>query len=131
MNDHSNSPVLLVYETNKRYGFDAVQQWFDKSSFNAYEAADVFEAIEELSDYTIQFPPDVILLRINSRAKEYPMIQQLANDARLSSFVLPTALFTDGTEADDSAYIFGNLGELKAQLDKARPAKKARKARAA
>ena len=120
MNDYSGSPVLLIYDTNKRYDYETVQQWFHDSQFHSYEASDVFEAIEELSDFTIQHHPDVILLKISSRAKEYSMIRHVAGECGLSDFKIPIAVLSDTPGSDEKChYVFGNLKQLKAQLDRA------------
>ncbi len=132
MNNSNTSPVLLVYESNERYDYDSVRQWFSDSRFNSYEASDVFEAIEELSDFTMQHYPDVILLKISAKANEYSMIRQVAIESGLSNFEMPIALLSDIPGSDEKCpFIFGNLNQLKAKLDQASEDAKIRRSKAA
>jgi hypothetical protein len=120
MKDYSCSPVLLIYDTNERYDYETVQQWFQDSRFNWCEASNVFEAIEELSDFTMQHHPDVILLKVSSKSKEDRMIRRVACDSGFSDFEVPIAVLSDTPGSDEKCpYAFGNLKQLKAQLDRA------------
>jgi hypothetical protein len=54
--------VLFVNGTRKE-DYDSVRTWLTNSRFNTYEASDLFDAIEEMYDFTGSQMPNVIMVR--------------------------------------------------------------------
>src|SRR6476469_2889225 len=56
------APVVLVVDREISDDAAAAKQWVEDSPYNSCEAHDVFEALEEMSDLTMPYRPDVIVL---------------------------------------------------------------------
>ena len=56
------APVVLVVDREISDDAAAAKEWVEQSPYNSCEAHDVFEAIEEMADFTMEFRPDVIVL---------------------------------------------------------------------
>jgi len=57
------SPVVVMVERGDTTGDgQTAREWVEQSSYNSCEAHDIFEAIEEMSDFTTEFRPEVIVL---------------------------------------------------------------------
>ena len=56
------APVVLVVDREISDDAAAAKQWVEQSPYNSCEAHDVFEALEEMADFTMEFRPDVIVL---------------------------------------------------------------------
>jgi len=68
------SVILLVKECAEEKGF--VKNWLEKNNFLTRETTDVFEALEEITDFTVSRCPDVVLLSVNSPAKDFDRISE-------------------------------------------------------
>jgi DNA-binding response OmpR family regulator len=63
--ENGYSPVVVMVEREDTGDGLAARRWVEQSSYNSCEARDVFEAIEEMSDFTTEHRPDVIVLDAN------------------------------------------------------------------
>jgi CheY-like chemotaxis protein len=56
-----------------------IRQWFEDSRFSTCEASNVFEALEQLSDFTIRTRPDVVLLDVDCCEDELPIVREVSD----------------------------------------------------
>ena len=73
--------VILLTQNLSSADLGSVRAWFEESDFNLCEAKDVFQAIEQLSDFTQASRPDVVLLEANCPDIDFAVIRELAADA--------------------------------------------------
>ena len=67
-------PVILLLNTRKG---NKVDLWLESSSYSTAEVADAFQALEQISDFTVRNAPDVIFLHVDSIAKELEFLQTI------------------------------------------------------
>lgn len=77
---HSQSPpgVILLTQNLSIADLSSVREWFEGSDYDLCEAADVFQAIERLSDFTEPCRPDVVLLEGDCTGAEFAIIRELS-----------------------------------------------------
>jgi len=110
-------PVILLMDKRTSADRSDVENWFSNSRFSTCEASNVFEALEELSDFTIKQRPDVVLLNVDSCGSELSLMRDMAGMEDLTIMSL-SAL--GGWLATDGCF-HGNLGQLATHLDKLIP----------
>lgn len=66
--------VVLLFD-ERSPGHNYLKQWLKDRGYLAWEANDVCHAIEELSDFTVESRPDVVMLAVQSLADNYTMIR--------------------------------------------------------
>ena len=110
-------PLLLVYGSNTIYDYDSVCKWFEDSPFNSYEASDVMEALEEISDFTVQSPPDVILLKIEAGSNQCAEIKHFTCRDDSNEPDVPIILLSDADNMSETeSFSFGSIKQLKSKL---------------
>ena len=62
---HGHNPVLLLVDGDRNFEFEAVKKWLGGRDVVFYEAADVFDAADELCDFTVEKSPDLILIPVS------------------------------------------------------------------
>jgi hypothetical protein len=67
--------ILLLGERTGKH--DYFREWLAASRYSAFEASDVFQALEHVSDFTIRERPDVIYLHLDSIAADRDFMQTL------------------------------------------------------
>ncbi len=120
--EFTNTSVILLLDGKTGDDNVFIKEWFEKSRFSTYEAVDVFQAFEELSDFTMRCRPDVILIEVGSLSKNFLVIQNtvqtLSGEIEFPLF----ALNDEGKSEIDSANCFAaNLDELEIKLDRIFP----------
>jgi DNA-binding NtrC family response regulator len=58
-------PIILLVDPEGRNS-DSFQQWLDENELLIREASDIYEVLEEITDFTMRQCPDVVLLEVNS-----------------------------------------------------------------
>ncbi len=112
----NRSTVLVIKDSNLQYNYESVKSWFDSSDFSSYEAADLFDAIGAISDFTNAIGPDIVLVRMKS-GPQFDGIAEVL-DANSELFEIPIAILSDIKNADEKrSYNFGSLNRLKVKLD--------------
>ena len=66
-------PVILLLGPR----LDKVDRWLECCPYSTHEAADPFEALEEISDFTVRNRPDVIFMHVDSVADELLFMQTI------------------------------------------------------
>ncbi len=111
-----NTSVIIIHETNCRYDYESIWNWFASSELEAREAADLFDAIDKMSDFTDIGCPDVFLVKLRPGSQQEVLIREF--DKISDGFEVPIAVVTDMKSADEKRpFNFGSVGGLKADLD--------------
>lgn len=58
-------PVILLVDSEGRNS-SSFKQWLDENEFIIREATDIYEVLEEITDFTMRQCPDVVLLEVDS-----------------------------------------------------------------
>ena len=110
-------PVILLMDKRTSADRSDVMDWLDNSRFSTCEASNVFEALEDLSDFTIKERPDVVLLNVDSCEHKASLMRDMSGMEDLTIMALSSG---SGTIATDGCFQ-GNLGQLASHLDKLIP----------
>jgi len=103
-------PVILLLGTTKDRKVD---RWLERSRFTTAEVADAFQALEQISDFTVRNTPDVIFLHVDSIAKELAFLQTLVATGSNEPDVPIIGLTDDEILGDDKLLSLANrLGQL-------------------
>jgi hypothetical protein len=66
--------VVLLFD-ERSPGHHHLKKWLHDRGYLAWEANDVCHAIEELSDFTVESRPDVVMLAVQSLEDNYAVIR--------------------------------------------------------
>ena len=72
-------PVIVLMDKESSGDQAMIRQWFEDSRFSTCESSNVFEALEELSDFTIRKRPDVVLLDVDCCEDELPLVREVSD----------------------------------------------------
>lgn len=112
-----NTSVIVIHETNNRYNYESVREWFAASDLEACEAADLFDAIDKMSDFTEVALPDVFLVKVQPGSGQDILLREV--DANFDHTEVPIAVLSDKKGIGEQRHFnFGSLRGLKANLDK-------------
>jgi hypothetical protein len=111
-------PVILLL--GKRMGAeDDVDRWLENSRFSAHEATNVFQALEDISDFTVRDVPDVVYCHVDPIEADMQMLRNMllttAGDSCASVLAFP-----DNEPLSDYAKA-ERLGGLERSLDRLIP----------
>jgi hypothetical protein len=101
MREKNKQPVILVVgECGKEYGF--IKNWLESNNYSTRETADVFEVLDEISDFTLRQCPDVFMLQVNSRFSDFDFnkINDLVRTFSDSSNILVASVSCEEKSAD-------------------------------
>jgi hypothetical protein len=116
------TPIILLLD-QKRFDNAFVKTWFAKSRFKAVEAANVFQLLEEVSDFTVRRCPDVIILEAASLLHDFSLIKDMLHISQ-DEVGMPIFILSNGEKTPEQEEFFkGNLAQLNAELDKIIPQK--------
>ena len=62
-------PVILLIDKEETADGFTLKQWLEENEYITREVSDVFEVIEEISDFTVRQCPDVILLEVETASQ--------------------------------------------------------------
>jgi hypothetical protein len=110
-------PVILLLGKRSK-SQDEVDAWLAKSRYSTLEAMDVFQALEQVSDFTVRDVPDVVFLHSERLDTELEMLQHML----FSAVGEPCASVIAFPEQDTGTSVdAGGLGGLALQLDRLIP----------
>ena len=72
----AHHPVILLLGKRLKTN-DEVDTWLAESRYSAHEATDVFQALEEISDFTVRDTPDVVYLHVDRLDSEMAMLEKM------------------------------------------------------
>src|SRR5215210_1514420 len=97
--------IYVILMDRKAPAKSDVQEWLRKTGYIAWSANDVSHAIEELSDYTVQTRPGVVMLEVSSFADSFDTLRSTfdmsPNGERVTLLALGSQGFSDGMVADN------------------------------
>jgi len=109
-----HQPVILLL--GKRVtSQDEVDTWLEESPYSICEATNVFQALEQISDFTVGETPDVVYLHVDRIEADLEMLENILSasngdfHASVISYSTPEAQRTSG------------LGSLAQQLERLIP----------
>ena len=99
MRNKSKQPVILIVEEfGKEYSF--IKNWLESNNLSTRETADIFEVLDEISDFTVRCCPDVFMLRGGSDTSEFSKINELVQAFSDSSNILVNCFSNEEKSAD-------------------------------
>jgi hypothetical protein len=111
-----------VLDGKETAGKDFVRRWLKKSRFSTIEVSDVFQALEEMSDFTIRSRPDVIVMEVASLSEDFRIIKNIVQISSSDIHECPIFAFSSSGEiAGDKENFQVNLHQLEAKLDEIIP----------
>jgi DNA-binding response OmpR family regulator len=72
-------PVIVLMDKDSSNDQAMIRQWFEDSRFATYESSNVFEALEQLSDFTIRKRPDVVLLDVDCCEDDLSIVREVSD----------------------------------------------------
>lgn len=121
--------VILLLDGKSRTDTDFIKGWFKKSRFLTSETTSIFQALEEISDFTVRSRPDVVLLETDSLPEDFSVIRQMIQTPSGGTEFPIFVLSDSGKNAHSEQCFTGSFTQLTTRLDKMIP--KFTKARAA
>lgn len=119
--DFKHLPAIILVHQG-RNGFFRTKKWFEKSRFRTWEAMNVFEALEGISDFTLRSRPDVILLSVESITDDFQLLSELLLHGGMDELEFPIfALSGCNSLIEDVALFEGDLAEIEAKLEEMVP----------
>jgi hypothetical protein len=119
-NQGRKQPVVLLIDSKPATETRAIKEWLDQGRFQTRHATDVFEVMEEITDFTVRQCPDVILLELNKNS--HHSARQLLGDSSGcpgSVEIFALAEVPETTGATTAAQ--GSFPRLRAKLDELIP----------
>lgn len=96
------------------------RQWMANSRFITTEAEDIFAALEEMGDFTMEHRPDVIVLDVENCKADLPIIRGTFES--INDVEVPIMAISDAAEPSVERGAFeGNLEAVVAHLDEMIP----------
>jgi DNA-binding response OmpR family regulator len=113
--ENAHQSVLLLLDGKTSANNEFIKRWFQKSRFLTCEVTDIFQALEEIADFTMPQRPDVILLEVSSISDDFDGIKRVTQTFA-GQTELPIFAFSDNAN-NDKEYFQGNLAQLQEKLD--------------
>jgi len=98
-----------------------MKEWLEKSPFMTNETTNIFQALEEISDFTTPLRPDVVLVEVDSLKQDFDNIRNLMYAFSCAADFPILALSDSGKIVNDKECFEGNLAEVQAQITKVLP----------
>lgn len=116
-NKSYQQPIILLIDRQAQDN-GLLKQWLTANEFCTHVATDIFEVIEEITDFTMRECPDVILLEIDSSSRGFveEMFQSssVTSEIRIISFSTRTPAPNRRAKSQT-----GNITQLKAGFNEA------------
>lgn len=117
---NNKQPLILLVDELTEDG-NSIKNWLSDQSYETLEAANIFEAIEEISDFTVRECPDVILLSVNPLSTDLKAVEEMFDDAsgtdELPLYVLSKTLKITGRKSR----LAENIGQLQIKIKEILP----------
>lgn len=113
--------VILLVDGNASVNNDFMKEWLEKSPFMTNETANIFQALEEITDFTTAARPDVVLVEVDSLKNDFDHIRSLMHTFSCADNFPILALSDSGKIINDKECFEGNLAEVQAHIAKVLP----------
>jgi PleD family two-component response regulator len=115
-----HQPVILLIG-KRRANQDEVDLWLAQSGYSIYEATNVFQALEQISDFTVGETPDVVFLHLDMKEAELKTLENmlLASEGDFHASVIT---YSSNESQRLTNHDTSGLGDLARQLKRLIPA---------
>src|SRR5947208_8063037 len=107
-------PVVLLIGKGMTAERRALAAWLADSRFSSCDAVDMFEAIAEVADFTVQNDPDVIVLDAEPCTENVEFIRSILREERGSD---PEIITLSARRPTDQDCFVGDLPAVTARLN--------------
>ena len=98
MRSPDRHPPVILLLGKRSASSDPFDAWLAESRYSAFEAADPFQALEQISDFTLRDRPDIIFLHADSVSDDFDFMRSLVTTSADEPDV-PIIDFADGADA--------------------------------
>jgi DNA-binding response OmpR family regulator len=81
-------PVVLMVDKGLASDRGMLANWLEQSRFLSCDAVDVFEAVEEMADFTVRDRPDVIVLDVDCCSENVDLVRTVLSSDRATPPIL-------------------------------------------
>jgi hypothetical protein len=113
-------PVIVMIEEGESTESQTAREWMENSRFHTTEAQDIFEALEEMGDFTTDSRPEVILLDVENCKADLPLVRGTFESVNQNDVSIMAISATSEPSFDRGAFE-GNLEAVVAHLDEILP----------
>ena len=110
-----HSPVILLL-AKQALTDDPLDRWLEESRYRAWEAADVFQLLDQVSDFTVRKRPDVVFLHMCGTNEELAFARSLIQAGTIDAGV-PVIDLASASTAKEEQDVDGTISVLATQLD--------------
>lgn len=117
-------PAILLIEKEQSTCTPA-HEWLRTSRFRTWEAMDVFDALDGISDFTLEWRPDVVIMNVESVSDTFELLNILLRQNVKGELEFPIFALADSEPGVKVRNLFaGDLSQIRAKLEEivARPA---------
>lgn len=111
-----HSPVILLLAKHSPVS-DPLDRWLEESRYRAWEASDVFQLLDQVSDYTVRNWPDVVFLHVGSTVEEQDFTRSLI-EAGTGEAGLPVIDLVSASASRTPCDVDSTISTLENQLDR-------------
>jgi hypothetical protein len=115
--ENTHQSVILLLDGNTSADNKFIKNWFQESRFLTSEATDIFQALEEIADFTTPQRPQVILLEVLSIPDDFQTIKRVTQTFAGHTGLPIFAFSENGKIVNDRECFEGNLAQLTEKLD--------------
>jgi len=116
MDIQKHVPVIVLLDKQASSERMQIREWFENSRFATFETTNVFDALEQLSDFTMETRPDVVLLNVDCSENEMSIVENVSE--------LPVVAFRNSGSSNSvrtGKYFNSNIGEMASRLNELIP----------
>lgn len=104
-----HTPVVLLLDRRGK-DIDRIDEWLAESRYSTSEAADVFQVLEQLSDFTVRERPDLVFVHVDSMASDLSFMRKLT-ETNADEPDVPIIAFGADEARKDSTTPFAGLAD--------------------
>lgn len=119
--EYAHPTVILLLDEHLTADNAEAKEWLKESRFFTCEATDIFEALEDISDFTTPRRPDVVLIEVGSLSDDFSLVNEMVRTSSDETMCPIFALSNTGKVVNQKECFEGNLGQLTAELNKMIP----------
>lgn len=109
--------VILLLDGSTSADNQFIKDWFQESRFLTCEATDIFQALEEIEDFTMPQRPHVVLLEVSSMSDDFQVVKKVTQIFSGKSALPIFAYSESGKIVNDNECFEGNLAQLEEKLN--------------
>lgn len=110
-----NKTIILLLNAKSRKNNGSVKKWLKKSGFMTSEVPNIFQAFEVISDFTMRYCPEIVLLEAVSQLDDFYTIQKMMRFSDADGISI-FALSESEKTINQKECFEGSFAELTAEL---------------